>query len=79
MFISCSNVYLPSVCGVIGDAAICNSHVIFIKSKINNKLTLNGYSTLKDKLHHTSCVGQFAVKNSERLFDSSIILNSEPM
>ena len=33
-----------SVCGVV---AICNSHLTF-KIKINKKLTLNGYRTLKE-------------------------------
>ena len=48
-----------SVCGVV---AICNSHLTF-KIKINKKLSLNGYRTLKDKLYRTY-----------RFFDSSILL-----
>lgn len=48
-----------SVCGVV---AICNSHLTF-KIKINKKLTLNGYRTLKDKLYR-----------AYRFFDSSILL-----
>lgn len=35
-----------SVCGVV---AICNSNLTF-KIKINKKLTLNGYRTLKEKI-----------------------------
>lgn len=39
-----------SVCGVV---AICNSNLTF-KIKINKKLTLNGYRTLKDKIFLTA-------------------------